>query len=40
MVKARRISSQVTTQSCPDIMCTVVNWVVQPTPGVMNAMML
>ena len=34
------MSSQVSTQSWPDIMCTVVTVAVQLTPGVRNAMML
>ncbi len=34
------MSSQVSTQSWPDIMCTVVTGAVQPTPGVRNAIML
>jgi hypothetical protein len=40
MAKARRISCQVSTQSCPDIICTVVTGEVQLTPGVRNAIML
>ena len=40
MEKASSISSQVSTQSWPDIMCTVVTGAVQLTPGVRKAMML
>jgi len=38
--KARKISCQVSTQSTPDIMWTVVTGEVQLTPGVRNAIML